>query len=213
MKPPVVVERQPVDDLVHGVAPGLEAFAVQPAHLEGAPQAFRGRIVPAVCLAAHRAAHAVAGKRLLEVGAAVLAATVAVTDHPGDGRRRNQAMCSASMTSSRLMCGCIDQPTTWRLNKSMITARYSQPSSVATYVMSLVHTTSGTCGLNCRSRRFGATGSLWLLSVVALNLRLPRARMPCRLMSLRTRSLPTRMPRASSSFQIRGQPYSPRVSA
>lgn len=45
-------------------------------------------------------------------------------------------------------------------------------------------------------------------SLLALNLRLVLALMPCWAMSLRTRSLPTRMPRASSSFHIRGQPYS-----
>jgi hypothetical protein len=37
--------------------------------------------------------------------------------------------------------------------------------------------------------------------------------MPCCFMSLRTRSLPTRMPRASSSLCMRGQPYSPLTSA
>lgn len=51
---------------------------------------------------------------------------------PGSGLRRNQAMRRASMTNSRFMCGFIDQPTTWRLNRSMTTARYSQPSSVVT---------------------------------------------------------------------------------
>src|SRR5688572_15180165 len=66
--------------------------------------------------------------------------------------------------------------------------------------MSLVHTRSGACGVNSRSSRFSATGSSWLLSVVALNLRLPRALMPCSFISLRTRSLPTRMPRPSSSY-------------
>jgi hypothetical protein len=38
------------------------------------------------------------------------------------------------------MRGWIDQPTTCRLNKSSITVRYSQPSSVARYVMSVVQT-------------------------------------------------------------------------
>ena len=39
-----------------------------------------------------------------------------------------------------VMRGWIDQPTTCRLNKSSITVRYSQPSSVARYVMSVVQT-------------------------------------------------------------------------
>ncbi len=62
------------------------------------------------------------------------------------------------------MCGFIDQPTTCRLNRSMIAARYSQPSSVATYVISLVHTASGVAGEKSRASRFGAIGSPWLLS-------------------------------------------------
>jgi hypothetical protein len=40
-------------------------------------------------------------------------------------------MRSASVTNSLLMCGFINQPTTCRLNRSMTTARYSHPSSVA----------------------------------------------------------------------------------
>lgn len=64
-----------------------------------------------------------------------------------------------------------------------------------------------------RCTKSGATGRLWRLSVVTTNLRLVLALMPCCCMSLRTRSLPTRMPRASSSLCIRGQPYSPLTSA
>ncbi len=56
------------------------------------------------------------------------------------------------------MCGCTDQPTICRLNKSMTTARYSHPSSVAMYVMSLVHTAFGAAGWNSRFSRFSATG-------------------------------------------------------
>ena len=38
---------------------------------------------------------------------------------------RNQAIRSASITSSRRMCGFTDQPTICRLNKSITTAMYS----------------------------------------------------------------------------------------
>ena len=51
-------------------------------------------------------------------------------------------------------------------------------------------------------------GSLCLLSVVTTNFLLPLALMPCSCMMRRTRSLPTRIPRATSSFHILGQPYS-----
>ena len=79
----MVVKRQPVDDLVHGLALRGEGLAVQPAHLEVPPQAFRRRIVPAVALAAHRRLHAVALERVLELAATVLAAPVRVEDQSG----------------------------------------------------------------------------------------------------------------------------------
>jgi hypothetical protein len=47
------------------------------------------------------------------------------------GWRLNHAMRSASMTMSRAHVPRSDQPTTWRLNRSITTARNSQPSSVA----------------------------------------------------------------------------------
>jgi transposase InsO family protein len=50
---------------------------------------------------------------------------------PGGGRRRHHAMASASLTRLVCMCGCRLQPTTWRLNRALTAARYSQPSSVA----------------------------------------------------------------------------------
>ncbi len=71
----------------------------------------------------------------------------------------------------------------------------------------------GASGLKRRCTRSGATGRLWRLSVVTTNLRFVLALMPCCCMSLRTRSLPTRMPRATSSLCMRGQPYLPLTSA
>src|ERR1700731_1188748 len=55
------------------------------------------------------------------------------------GLRRNQAISSASMTRLLRISGCIDQPTTRRLNRSITTASKSQPSLVGMYVMSPVH--------------------------------------------------------------------------
>ena len=56
--------------------------------------------------------------------------------------------------------------------------------------MSPTQTLSGVATLNCRSSRLGAIGRSWLLSVVTLKRRLPLARMPL----------------ASSSFHVLGQP-------
>ena len=47
----MVVERQPVDHLIHGLAPRGEALAIQPADFQAAPQALGRDIVPAVGLA------------------------------------------------------------------------------------------------------------------------------------------------------------------
>ena len=87
-------------------------------------------------------------------------------------------MRSASVTSSAFMCSCIDQPTTCRLYRSMMTARYTQPSAVAKSV-SLAQTWFGAVAVKLRASRFGATGKSWVEFVVAMYLRLWRARMPC----------------------------------
>src|SRR5438445_13049816 len=81
MNSAMVVEAQPVDDLVHGRPACFEPKSIEPAHFERSPEAFRGRIVPTIAFATHRAAHAVFSQRLLEVGTAVLAAAIAVEDH------------------------------------------------------------------------------------------------------------------------------------
>ena len=57
-----------------------------------------------------------------------------------------------------------------------------------------------------RSSRLGAIGRSWWLSVVTVQRFLPLAQMPCSRMSFWKRSLPARMPLASSSFHARGQP-------
>ena len=75
VKPPMVVERQPVDDFVHRLSLCGESFAVQPSNFQACPQTFRRRIVtgsrprpfgarnvaslvsPAVAFETHRQAH------------------------------------------------------------------------------------------------------------------------------------------------------------
>ena len=77
------------------------------------------------------------------------------------------------------MSSRIDQPTTWRLNRSITTARNSQPSSVAMYVMSPTQTLSGSLTVNSRFSTLGEIGRSRRLSVATLKRRLPRARMSC----------------------------------
>ena len=67
----------------------------------------------------------------------------------------NQAMRSASMRMLELMSSRRDQPTTWRMNRSITTVRNNQSSPVAIYVMSPTHTRSGSVTVNSRLSRFG----------------------------------------------------------
>jgi hypothetical protein len=50
-------------------------------------------------------------------------------------------------------------PTTLREKRSRITARYSQPSRVARYVMSVTHAVLGASTSKSRIRTFDATGN------------------------------------------------------
>ena len=63
MNSAVVVERHPINHLVHGLSAVLEFPTVQTAHCQSALETLCGRVVPAITLAAHRAFHLVAGKR------------------------------------------------------------------------------------------------------------------------------------------------------
>jgi hypothetical protein len=59
---------------------------------------------------------------------------------------------------------------------------------------------------NCRSRRLGATGSVWLLLVVTLKRLAAFARHPLAFISFATRFLPTFSPSASNRFAMRMAP-------
>ena len=53
VQPPVVVERQPVNHLIHRLSAGCKPLSVQPADLQATPQALCWGVVPAVSLATH----------------------------------------------------------------------------------------------------------------------------------------------------------------
>ena len=82
VKPAVIIEVHPADHLVHRRPLRCKAQTVQATHFQRAPQAFGRRVVPAVALATHRAAHAVGAQDGLEVRAAVLAAAVGMKEEP-----------------------------------------------------------------------------------------------------------------------------------
>lgn len=64
-----------------------------------------------------------------------------------------------------------DQPTTFRVHRSIMTARNTQPSNVRRYVMSVTHRSFGTVAENSRSRTLGACGRVSSAFVVTMNLR------------------------------------------
>jgi len=69
------------------------------------------------------------------------------------------AIMNASMTIVAVISVRIDQPTTLRSYRSVITHRYNHPFRVGRYVMSETHTVLGSATLNCLFRMFSATGS------------------------------------------------------
>src|SRR5690606_14545143 len=75
--------------------------------------------------------------------------------------------------------------------------------------MSVTHFWSGASALKSCSSRFGATGRLWLLLVVALNFRAALARQPLLRMLLATRLWLTGLPSACRLMVRRGDPARP----
>ncbi len=116
------------------------------------------------------------------------------------------AFRSDAKARSRCSLSSVDQPTTRRANRSMATARYSQPSFVQMYEMSAPHFSSGPAAAKSRSSKFGATGQAWWLSVVRLNLRFCRARSPFSRIKRAVRRRPNGKPLSRSSRVMRGLP-------
>ena len=64
-------------------------------------------------------------------------------------------MVSAAIVSSARICSRIAQPTIFRVNRSRITARYSQPSPVGISVISASQTWSGFLGREIAIQQIG----------------------------------------------------------
>jgi hypothetical protein len=95
--------------------------------------------------------------------------------------------------------------------RSMMTAKYSQPSSVAIYVTSPAQTRSGCPGSKLRFSSLGAMGSECRESVVQRNFLFCAPFRPLSRISSLTRFLLMRTPRARSSGAPGGLPYVPRL--
>src|SRR3989338_11269732 len=104
-------------------------------------------------------------------------------------------------------------PTTPREYRSSTKDKYSQPSHVHMYVMSVTHILLGSSTLKWRSSKLGATGQLCFEFVVALNLRFWTATSPTSRIRRATRFSEHPIPwTLFNSFHILGLPYSESLS-
>jgi hypothetical protein len=98
----------------------------------------------------------------------------------------------------------MDQPTTFRLQTSMTTARKRKPAQVGMYVMSATQSLLGPSASNFRSTRSGDAG-LPSRVVVTQKRRRETPAMPALRIKRVTCRIPTRMPSTSAnSARIRG---------
>ena len=176
---------------------------------QSAEKTLRHSIIPTIALATHAADNSIALQHPLKIMAAILAATIRWKTSPGSGRRRQLPYAGRpSPVSGQYGC-CIDQPTTCRENRSMITARYNQPPPVHMDVISEHQTRLDSFTTNCRSSRLGATGKLCLLSVVALYFFFCLADTPAKFIKVPALLRPHVSPWDSSSSAMRRAPYVP----
>lgn len=89
----------------------------------------------------------------------------------GDGLRAVTARSRAERANAVSLFSLIDQPTTLRENKSMMTARYTQPGMVQMAVTSVTQALLGASVVKLRASRLGAIRLVCLLFVVTLKRR------------------------------------------
>src|SRR4051794_37069662 len=115
--------------------PGTELCSMNKLRFERAEERLHRRVVIAVTLAAHGGFDAVAVEDLAIRSAGVLDAAIGMVDE-ALGRRampdRHHQGVLAQRTPQMML-----QPTISRVAMSLMAARYNQPSSVATYVISV----------------------------------------------------------------------------
>lgn len=117
-------------------------------------------------------------------------------------------MFSAERTRSAVICTPKAHPTTLRLQASVTTARYKNPSQVGTYVISATHSSLVSLATNTRLTRSGAGRWRLFRSVVTHQarrrltpwIRIARMR---RAMRLRLAMIPV----SANSARMRGMPY------
>src|SRR3954452_2819179 len=133
MAPDGMVE--PVDVAANGLVrllAGVEDSPPDELGFQGLEERLHHGIVIAIPFAGHRDQDAVLVELGLIVDRAILATAIRVMHQPCCRRRMVRALRRAARARSRCSRSPVAQPTTRRANRSMTTARYSQPSRVHT---------------------------------------------------------------------------------
>src|SRR5262245_24610691 len=117
---------------------------------------------------------------------------------PAGGFREVTAIRRAANVRPWSILSLIDQPMARLEKRSKTTARYSHPSLVERYVMSVTHARFGASWRKRRSRTLGAMGSWCRDCVVRRYLRQTRAAIRASRINLATRCRPTTTPSDTS---------------
>src|SRR3954463_10499558 len=145
MAPDGIVE--PIDVAANGLVcllAGVEDGPPDELGFQGLEERLHHGVVIAIPLAGHRDQDAVLLELGLIVDRAILAAAIRMMDQPGCRTAHGQGFAqSGKRARSRCSRSPVAQPTTRRANRSITTARYSQPSRVQTQEMSAPHFLSG----------------------------------------------------------------------
>jgi hypothetical protein len=108
VKPPMIIEAEPVDHLVFGLTTPSKAHSMEPFGLHRTKVRFCHDIVPAIALALHRASNAEGRELLLEISAGVLAASVRMKDQAGcwPSAEPSHAQCVDDQASCHALAHC-----------------------------------------------------------------------------------------------------------
>jgi len=142
----------------------------EPVRFSGMKEAFWDGIIPAVAFSTHALVIPCSCNSARDCRRRI-DCPIGMPNQALPGLRFHTAISNASFTNLALMCSAIDQPTTARIQINHY--RQVQPAFQRIDISDVANI--GLIGLrhvNCRSKRFGAMGSLWLEFVVAMNFRL-----------------------------------------
>ena len=118
------------EDCISGVIARFINAMMNQFDLKGVEKALGDGIIPAITLLTHAGFNAMVVQKFPVTVSGVLAASIAMRYQSLSGLRFHRAISSASLTRPAVIRDPMDHPTTARENRSITTARYSQPSRV-----------------------------------------------------------------------------------